>query len=77
MASATTSRTFPLAYVSQGDKDLDRLAFFHILERLKVIVQSVRGAFLANVLCRRKRELDGLITLHVMFILQTHLFELS
>ncbi|KZS94387.1 HD domain-containing protein [Sistotremastrum niveocremeum HHB9708] len=35
MASATTSRTFPLAYVSQGDKDLDRLAFFHILERLK------------------------------------------
>lgn len=29
-------RTFPPLYVSAGDASADRLAFFHILERLKV-----------------------------------------
>ncbi|KAI0731131.1 HD domain-containing protein [Earliella scabrosa] len=35
MAEASTKRTFPPLYVSVGDTAMDRLAFFHILERLK------------------------------------------
>ena len=31
-----TSRVFPPLYVSSGDASVDRMAFFHILERLKV-----------------------------------------
>jgi len=30
-------REFPPLYVSTGDKSVDRLAFLHVLERLKVI----------------------------------------
>ncbi|KAI0664462.1 HD domain-containing protein [Cubamyces menziesii] len=33
--SATGKRVFPPLYVSSGDASADRLAFFHILERLK------------------------------------------
>lgn len=34
--SAPSGRTFPPLYSSAGDASMDRLAFFHILERLKV-----------------------------------------
>lgn len=30
-------RTFPPLYSPSGDPDTDRLAFFHVLERLKVL----------------------------------------
>ncbi|KAI9573845.1 HD domain-containing protein [Boletus coccyginus] len=32
---STTKRTFPPLYQPMGDADTDRLAFFHVLERLK------------------------------------------
>lgn len=32
----TQKRIFPSLYASSGDTAVDRLAFFHILERLKV-----------------------------------------
>ncbi|OSD05342.1 HD domain-containing protein [Trametes coccinea BRFM310] len=35
LSSASSPRTFPPLYVSSGDVSADRLAFFHILERLK------------------------------------------
>lgn len=34
-------RDFPPLYVSSGDKSVDRLAFLHVLERLKVIVSII------------------------------------
>lgn len=33
---STTKRTFPPLYRPTGNADTDRLAFFHVLERLKV-----------------------------------------
>jgi putative hydrolase of HD superfamily len=35
-SAAKPNRTFPPLYRSQGDEGADRLAFFHVLERLKV-----------------------------------------
>ena len=41
MSSASTSeRTFPPLYSPTGNESKDRLAFFHILERLKVTTRS-------------------------------------
>jgi hypothetical protein len=37
-AGNTNKRTFPPLYTPSGDESLDRLAFIHILERLKVTV---------------------------------------
>ncbi|KAI6044462.1 HD domain-containing protein [Pisolithus marmoratus] len=34
--SSSGKRVFPPLYVSTGDVDTDRLAFFHVLERLKI-----------------------------------------
>ena len=36
MMSASGQRTFPPLYKSDGNESMDRLAFFHTLERLKV-----------------------------------------
>ena len=37
----TSKRMFPPLYVPTGDASTDRLAFFHVLERLKVPVSLV------------------------------------
>ena len=36
----TMPRTFPPPYHPTGDADADRLAFFHVLERLKVPIST-------------------------------------
>ncbi len=38
-----TTREFPPLYEQTGNAGLDRLAFFHILERLKVVLRLVVG----------------------------------
>lgn len=61
-----SKRVFPPLYKSTGDASLDRLAFFHVLERLKVCkYQSTYCSvffFLTLKLSRRKSAPDGLIT---------------
>jgi putative hydrolases of HD superfamily len=36
-APAASKRTFPSLYTTSGDEAVDRLAFFHLLEKLKVL----------------------------------------
>ena len=58
--SAVSKRTFPPLYVSQGDEAEDRLAFVHILERLKVTLQkSYQDAHLKLKICRHRNGRDG------------------
>lgn len=55
-------RELPPTYASTGDLAVDRLAFFHILERLKVIervYRSVRPPQLILHSHRHKNEQDG------------------
>ena len=61
-------RAFPPLYNSSGDLASDRLAFFHILERLKVclvFLRPQRGSFKSvdpDAYRRHRSEQDGSIT---------------
>lgn len=65
-------RTFPPLYQSSGDDAQDRLAFFHILERLKVHMSTLaikdRVYNLALFLHRHRNVLDGLIVKNVHLV---------
>lgn len=79
MASEVTSksdkRIFPPLYVQTGDISKDRLAFIHILERLKVRARYLILRLILKVLLRglirRKKEQDGL---NIMYAVQKMVF---
>jgi hypothetical protein len=62
--SLSSKRVFPPLYIATGDPSKDKLAFIHILERLKVriILLYERLHRSHGYKLRLKSELDGLIT---------------
>ena len=52
-------RVFPPFYNATGSIALDRLAFFHVLERLKVPSVFLSGFRISYVQVRPRKELDG------------------
>lgn len=62
--SLSSKRVFPPLYVATGDPSKDKLAFIHILERLKVriIFLCERHYRSHGYKIRLKSGLDGLIT---------------
>lgn len=62
-SGGATARVFPPLYVSAGNVSADRLAFFHILERLKVrALVSLCDQDVYDVLNRRRNALVGWTT---------------
>lgn len=61
-------RSFPPLYVSSGDVNIDRLAFFHILERLKVRFFFSIILKQLTIWCRLRNALDGYITMCVCIL---------
>ena len=60
----SSKRAFPPLYKSAGDASVDRLAFVHILERLKVRTYLILLHLLSGFhlfFDRRKNALDGSI----------------
>ena len=62
----TSKRVFPPLYVPTGDASTDRLAFFHVLERLKVPVSLVTNDPL-TISTRLRSAQDGWITRNILF----------
>jgi hypothetical protein len=58
---AQPKRDFPPLYKSSGNVSSDRLAFFHILERLKVSASICITEAVRHFYCRLKSGLDGSI----------------
>ena len=72
VTSRSDKRVFPPLYVPTGDISKDRLAFIHILERLKVkkkkilLFNSQVDNQVLRVLVRRRKEQDGLSTMYAV-----------
>ena len=72
VTSKSDKRIFPPLYVQTGDISKDRLAFIHILERLKVkkkqilLFNSQVDNQVLRVLVRRRKEQDGLSTMYAV-----------
>ena len=60
------TRTFPPLYAASGDTAIDRLAFFHILKRLKVGSQPLRTCLSKLSVHSLKKGLDGSIITSVI-----------
>ena len=69
LASSSDKRVFPPLYVQTGDTSKDRLAFIHILERLKVNIQIllfINSQVDNQGLVRHRKEEDGLNTMYAV-----------
>jgi hypothetical protein len=72
-ATSSFKRVFPPLYTPTGDASTDRLAFFHILEKLKVstypYIYPVTVCLMhALIVIRPRSARDGSITRNISFL---------